>query len=339
MKKLLLIGRKGGTHVGESLLRACQDLKESVNCKFVDVQTAYTSSPLWSKISYHLLGKKPANIDFFSQEVLRICDDFQPDYLFTNGIAPLTKQTLERLSQKGIKTLNFLTDDPWNSKHYAPWFMEGLTEYGVVFSPRQVNLEQLRQFGCQAVHYLPFGYDPYLFYPVSPKPEELATYSSDVMFAGGGDKDRLPYISALIKAGINVGLYGGYWERYPETKSVTRGLADIGALRLAIQSSKIALCLVRQANRDGHVMRTFEVPAVGACMLTEDTPEHREIFGEEGKCVVYFKSISEMIEKTRWLLDHPDERKCLSLSAHQHIIRGSNTYSDRLHYILNTLSQ
>jgi len=339
MKKLLIIGRKGGTHIGESLQQACQGLKESIDCKFVDVQSAYASSLLWSKINYHLLGKRPANINYFNQNVLKTCHEFQPDYLLSTGIAPLTKETLDKLSQKGIKTINFLTDDPWNPKHYTPWFMNALTSYSVVFSPRRANMEELKQFGCQAVYYLPFGYDPRLFYPVYPESEEFAKHSSDVMFAGGGDKDRLPYISALIKAGLNVGLYGGYWERYRETKNMTRGLADIATLRLAIKSSKIALCLVRQANRDGHVMRTFEVPAVGACMLTEDTSEHREIFGEEGKCVIYFKSIPEMIEKSRWLLDNPEERKRLSFLAHQHIINGNNTYIDRLQCILNTLSQ
>jgi hypothetical protein len=65
----------------------------------------------------------------------------------------------------------------------------------------------------------------------------------------------------------------------------------------------------------------------------------QSLFRQQHHCPHCGSSKLEMIEKTRWLLDHPDERKCLSLSAHQHIIRGSNTYSDRLHYILNTLSQ
>jgi spore maturation protein CgeB len=99
---------------------------------------------------------------------------------------------------------------------------------------------------------------------------------------------------------------------------------------MAISTAKVALCLVRRANRDGHVMRTFEVPAIGACMLTEDTEEHREIFGEEGKAVVYFRPILEMIEKLRWLLDHDDERQRLAEAAYRLIVNGRNTYKDRL---------
>jgi hypothetical protein len=48
-------------------------------------------------------------------------------------------------------------------------------------------------------------------------------------------------------------------------------------------------CPVRRASRDGHIMRSFEIAAVGGCMLAQDIDEHREIFGSEGEAVVYFR--------------------------------------------------
>ncbi|MDZ7380079.1 MAG: glycosyltransferase, partial [candidate division KSB1 bacterium] len=134
----------------------------------------------------------------------------------------------------------------------------------------------------------------------------------------------------LIRAGFKVALYGGYWERYLSTRKFARGHADPRTLRKAIGGAKVALCLVRHANRDGHVMRTFEIPAMGGCMLTEDTAEHCEIFGEEGQAVVYFRTIPEMIEKLRWLLDHPAERARLARAAHALVTTGCHTYRDRL---------
>jgi len=122
-------------------------------------------------------------------------------------------------------------------------------------------------------------------------------------------------------------------------KRVTRGVADLDTLRAAIQGAKVALCLVRRANRDGHVMRTFEVPAVGACMVTEDTSEHREIFGDDGRNVVYFKTIPEMVERCRWLLTRPDEILRLRTAAHRLIVDGGNTYRDRLRQIVRLLSR
>jgi hypothetical protein len=36
-------------------------------------------------------------------------------------------------------------------------------------------------------------------------------------------------------------------------------------------------------------MRSFEIAAVGGCMLARDIDEHREIFGSEGEAAVYFR--------------------------------------------------
>jgi len=131
------------------------------------------------------------------------------------------------------------------------------------------------------------------------QPEEEAGLASDVIFVGGADRDRVPLVAALIATGLRVALYGGYWNRYAPTREHHRGHADPRTIRQATAAAKIALCLVRRANRDGHVMRSFEIPAIGACMLVEETEEHREIFSIEGETVVYFRSIPEMIDKAR----------------------------------------
>jgi spore maturation protein CgeB len=333
-KKLLLIGHSGGTHLASSLFSASQFFSDHLITRLIDILPAYKAPQWYRYISWHLLGKKPASLRSFNNSVIDICNEFQPDYLIATGVSPLQSQTIQIIRRSKVRTVNFITDDPWNSAHYARWFLDALPQYSTVFSPRRAIMQQLYQIGCQDVRYLPFGYDPHLFHPISPTLEECETHSSDVMFAGGGDRDRVPYISALIKAGIEVGLYGGYWERYNETSAHNRGMADIETVRLAIHSSKISLCLVRRANRDGHVMRTFEVPAVGSCMLTEDTPDHREIFGKDGEAVVYFQTIPEMVEKAHWLLNHPDERQKLSLAAHKLMVLGHHTYKDRLRSML-----
>jgi spore maturation protein CgeB len=227
--------------------------------------------------------------------------------------------------------MNYLTDDPWNPRHRSAWFLAALPHYDWVFSPRRSNLDDLRRAGCRHVVYVPFAYNPALHFSEPPTTvDEQRQYACDVLFAGGADQDRIPWISALVRAGFHVALYGGYWERYRETRGHTHGHTGMATLRKAIGGARVALCLVRRANRDGHVMRTFETPAIGACMLTEDTPEHREIFGDEGESVIYFQTVDQMVEKLRWLLDHDDERRRLEAAARASIVGGHNTYQDRL---------
>jgi spore maturation protein CgeB len=255
--------------------------------------------------------------------------------MLATGLAPIEASALEALGALGVQRVVYLTDDPWNPSHRAEWFMEALPLYDLVFSPRRANLSDLERLGCRGVRYLPFAYAPEVHYPDPPAtPEEARAFASDVVFAGGADTDRVPYIRALLRSGFKVGLYGGYWTRFRSTRLHTRGLAGPASLRKAIGGAKVALCLVRRANRDGLAMRSFEVPAIGACMLVEDTEEHREIFGAPDRAVAYFRNLDDMVRTLRRLLVDPVERGRLASEAHRLIVEGGHTYRDRLRRML-----
>lgn len=332
--RLLLVGYPGGTNVGASFQRAAKNLR--IETWFCDAMRAY-AAPRWVvRFNWWLRGRRPPYLSRFSNQVVKACWEFQPQWLISTGIAPLEARALKEIGQLGVERINYLTDDPWSQRIFRPrWFFEALPYYDRVFSPRRANLSDMTRSGCQDVQYLPFAFAPELCYPEIPATmEEKTWFSSEVVFVGGADRDRLAYISALIQAGFKVSLYGPYWERFSETRDYTQGQADVRTLRLAISGAKVALCLVRRVNRDGHCMRTFEIPAIGTCMLTEDTEEHREIFGHEGKLVVYFSGIEEMCQKLRWLLNHEEERKRLAAAAQALILGGGHTYQDRLSTML-----
>jgi spore maturation protein CgeB len=188
------------------------------------------------------------------------------------------------------------------------------------------------------VTYLPFGYDERYFFrdDSASHTDEL---SSDAIFVGAGDADRVPWINAMFAAGIDVALYGSFWDRFPETRGRSRGQVDPDTLRRATRAARTAVCLVRRANRDGHVMRSFEIPAIGTCMVAEDTDEHRSIFGPEGRSVLYFDSPEIMVERVRTLLDNSMERERLASAAHSLIVNGKHTYTDRLHSMIAMLER
>ena len=96
------------------------------------------------------------------------------------------------------------------------WFLQAVPQYDTVFTPRRANMRDLKDAGCPRVEFLPFAYNPRVHFPDTSAPARAPT--SDVMFAGGADADRVPYLAVLIKAGLDVQLYGGYWERYAETR-------------------------------------------------------------------------------------------------------------------------
>jgi spore maturation protein CgeB len=85
-------------------------------------------------------------------------------------------------------------------------------------------------------------------------------------------------------------------------------------------------------------MRTFEAAASGACMLAEDTPEHRSFFGPDGECVLYFNSAGRMIAQANRLLADGALRGLLAAAAHRRITaEGRHTYADRLRAMLQVV--
>lgn len=334
--RLLIVGNRSGSNIGGCFERAAIEL--GIPVSVVEASLGTAAPRLVQFFAWRVLGKRPIFLNRFSRQLLEICERWRPECLAAIGTAPINAQTLSKLGALGILTVNYATDDPWNPAHRATWFLRALPQYNIVFSPRRANLRDLKNLGAPQVVYLPFGYDPDLHHPVVAFRRGWNIVASDVIFAGGADADRVPYIAALVQTGIKIALYGDYWERFAQTRAYTHGHVDPETLCQATGAAKISLCLVRRANRDGHVMRSFEAPAMGACMLVEDTLEHREFFGQEGQAVVYFKTIDQMLDQTRWLLDHPEERARLAATAHARIVNGHHTYRDRLETILASSS-
>ena len=329
---LLLVGNPDPTHVGAHLKHAAHPLGvETVIC---NVTEAYDGSLWRNRINWWMRGRRPTRLREFSAKVLETCRDVRPNWLLATGIAPVEEAALKEIGKMHIFRLNYLTDDPWNPAHRAPWFLCAAPQYDYVFSPRRATLGDLRRLGCLSACYLPFAYAPESHFPETPTSGERMRLQSDIVFAGGADRDRIPYMQSLIQAGFDVALYGGYWERYPQTALAARGHADPSILRKIVNAAKVALCLVRRANRDGNVMRTFELAAMGACMLTEDTTDHRDLFGPEGQAVVYFRDQEEMVDKLRWLLAHEAERQRLREAVRRLVTQGRHTYRDRLQTML-----
>jgi len=332
--KLLMVGRRGGTNVGACFERAVGSLP--VATRMMESSLAMEAPVFLKQFNWWVRGRYPTHLRSFGRRVVKQCEQWKPEVLLSTGIAPINRSALQEIGSLGIRRLNYLTDDPWNPAHRSAWFLNALPLYDHVFSTKSANLEDLRRQGVREVSYLPFAYAPEKHFPEPPTTlEEKSRFSSDILFFGGADQDRIPYMAAIIQADFHLALYGGYWKRFRATRAHAKGQADFSTLRKAVSGAKVNLCLVRRANRDGNSMRTFEIPAMGGCMLLEDTREHRELFGDEAKAVVYFRTLGEMIEKLRDLLGDDEKRRRLAEASHQLITQGKHAYIDRLQTMLS----
>jgi hypothetical protein len=332
--KLAIVGGFDGTHVGGSLWRAATCL--GIDTAKFDVGeigrgNRIVRTALWRFGDHRLPG-----MHRFSKSVIVHCTRSRPEVLIATGAAPLTASAVQSLRTMGIACVNYSTDDPWNPVLRASWHLRALPEYDAIFTTRKANIADFSDRGCDDVHYLPFGYDEWLFRRPACSFDGAVP---DVLFVGGADRDRVAFMAEFLLNGPRVALVGGYWERFPAMRPCALGQRPPEALCALTVAAKVNLCLVRRANRDGHVMRSFEIAGLGGCMLAEDTAEHREIFGPDREAVVYFRTPREAAERARALLADPAERLRLSAAVWARVLRGAHTYRDRLTSILEVAAR
>ncbi len=324
-------------HVGASFIRAAPEL--GIPTVLADIRSA-TQAPKWlARVYWHLLDKTPPRLREFRDSLAALQRATSAGALLTFGMSPADTRTLSLLGARGVIRANFATDDPWNPANSSRWFLRALRSYDLVFTPRRANIADLDRLGCARVEYLPFAYDPTVHFPEGPAAKFADRFECDVAFVGGGDADRIPYVDALRAAGISVRVYGGGWQKYPRWRSRWGGHVLGSDYRQAVAHARLQLCLVRRANRDGHVMRSFELPAMRTCILAEDTAEHREIYGGSGESrVAYFANEGEMIAQAKRLLANESLRLEMANRVFQHVVEASsNTYGARFSAIVRAL--
>jgi len=329
--KLALVGHSGGSHLGGSFAQAAAELGNGV--VFFDMAEAFRGPRFATALSWRLAGRRPLRLRRFSASTVERCSRESPEILIALGAA-LGPSAVRKLKALGIPCIAFCSDDPWNKAVSGKWHMATLPEYDAIFTPRRSNIADFRKLGCRNVHYLPFGFDDRLFYPPAERQE---AEDWDVLFAGGADRDRVAFMAEFLRCGARTALAGVYWDGFPETRAHSVGIRTPEELNAMTATSKLNLCLVRRANRDGHVMRSFEIAAAGGCMLAEDTDEHREIFGPDGEAVVYFRTAAEAAKRSLWLLSNPAERSRLSAAIRTKVGTPKNTYRARLLTMLDRM--
>lgn len=80
-------------------------------------------------------------------------------------------------------------------------------------------------------------------------------------------------------------------------------------------------------------MRTFEIMATGSLCMTSWIPTIEEFF-QDGKNIVLYKSLDELIEKTKYYLAHDEERERIAHAGYEAVM-ANHTIQHRVDVMLN----
>jgi spore maturation protein CgeB len=311
--------------------------KLEIETVFVDEWVCYRKAltQSWAhKVLFRALGRRPLPYWSFNRRLQEVARRIQPSLVLVIKGSFVTATTLEVVKRETNAALfNFAVDDPWNTASSSRDIIGCIPHYDLWITPRRAVVPDLLAAGAKEVRYVRWAYDPAVHFPTG-RAEAMA---ADVAFIGGADGDRVPFMNAIaVQRDVTLALYGAYWNRYRSVRRYARGVVRGGAFRHAVSSSAIQLCLVRRANRDGHVMRTFEIPACRGFMLAERTEEHEELFCEHRE-VVFFNDSEELADKVRYYLRRPTERERIASTGYEIVTKHGNTYVDRVKEMLKFL--
>ena len=273
----------------------------------------------------------PFDIRAMNRELLERARQHQPHVVLVVKGMYLRRDTLAAVkADTGAIMVNYATDDPWNYAVSTPDLLASIPVYDLYCSVRKAVIPSILQSGCPRAEYVMCGYHPCLHRP----PEAAVEPTSDVTLVGGADPDRVPYADALRIPGVRLALYGGYWDRIPRFRGYARGVVPPDQYVEALWSTKIAVCLVRKANRDDHTMKSMELPACGAFMLAQRTWAHESLF-EDGKTAALFSTPEDLADKVRYYLGHDEERERIRRAGLELVTKGgAHTYGARYRTML-----
>jgi len=327
--ELLMVGTRAHYGVAGCM---CDELRErGQEVGFLELYPNWSKSTVHRVLARLLPGVTPQVIRANRHIARAIADDAVRFVIVTNGreLHPAAiSEARQSLERRGGGIACFLCDDPFNPVHRCESWLQALAEYTLVVSTKRQVIPDLVAAGCRRVQYARFGYHPPIHRPVNPK--ALGFLKCDIGFAGNADADRLPILRGLAEgtSDLSFNLYGHGWSADPVLRAITQPQVVGLHYSAAMLAATVCPCLVRRANRDGHVMRSIELPAVGAFMLAERTEEHQEMFDEGVHCD-YWGSVEELIDKSRWYSSNPRHAAYIAHAGHAHVVAAPNTYADR----------
>lgn len=169
------------------------------------------------------------------------------------------------------------------------------------------------------------------------KPLPASQCRYPVSFVGSAYGNRLRWIAALRKAGIEVACFGYGWES---------GAVKAEEIPRIVRESVVSLNFGDSGLHWGRwgpyrsrqiKARVFEVPGAGGCLLTESAPHLSEYY-VPGREILTFDGQQELVERIEWLLAHPEQRDAIAVSGHERTVR-EHTYERRFGGLLAVAAQ
>lgn len=265
----------------------------------------------------------------------RIRDIKKGDLVWVDKGVFIHPEILVDINQKGAVLVHYTPDTAFTHNR-SNLFFQGIPYYDACVTTKSFELADYNRVGSANTIFCTQGYLPELHRPLHTIREK-----EGICFIGLAEPDRVDIIRSLIAAGLPLKLGGKGWVNLAKENVKNRNFTFLGERVFgenyvkAISSSKIGLGLLSKRFPELHTTRTFEIPACGTALATEDNHEIRSFYNPEE--VIYFMDGSELISRIKFLLSSSDELERLTINGTNKIRNSFFDYPSILKDVLTQL--
>ena len=358
--KILFLGQIGLGQTSLMRMRAFERLGHTV--RGVHTGEPWTRAS-WLKRQVQRRLQHGSVVDEINRSVLESARGFRPNLVWAEKQEFLRAETIGELRKLDARCVHF-TPDPYFSVDWKRTQLmdKAMGAFDALVYCKSYERKQYEMLG-KAVVYMPLGYCDEVHRPL---PSKDTRWNCAVGFLGGWEPRRERLLHAVAAAGVDVKIWGEYWDFLRDGKwtlrrhIILRQLSGGDYFRFhrdellarahqggevyeddyarALTGSKISIGFLRKAWPDQHTTRTFEIPACGSMLLADRTQEHQEFF-EEGKEAEFFDSCEELLEKTKFYCSNESARKRIAKGGYKRCIEGGYAYVRRLSTALDALER
>jgi spore maturation protein CgeB len=273
-------------------------------------------------------------IGLYNDQLLKKCVEFKPDLFLVYNESKLYPDTIEAIKKKCKCIMAVIVaDDPWDSIRYKTDFPHSLKYFDFIFNSDPLWNINIKKVAPQAkIYWHTLGFDPDIFLPTDDtliSSSDKASFECDVSFTGSsyGSKAEGAYRSDVLSflTDFDLRIWGDdnwpYRFRYlPNLKKCFKGnRLPYEDLRKLFKLSKVNMNIPAPQILSGFQPRVFEIAACKGFQIADYRPLLRKLFTEDE--LVTFDTIDELREKTKYYLQHDEERKEISERLYAKVIQ------------------
>lgn len=282
---------------------------------------------------YLKLHKTKFTNSILNKIIMKKVIDYNPDILFVNKGETILPSVIKKISNSGIKTINWIIDEPFG-RFYKNNKINNIDEYDYFFVFDPYYLDDLKKINPYS-YYLPCAADPENVH-VEIMPFDKRNYISEVSFIGSHEKKRENLLKNLTNYNLNI--WGYRWKNIKNNELIKHTKKNIPKgkeMCRLFNLSKINLNIHALHSITGVNLRTFEIPATKSFMLCDYFSEVPKLF-RITKEIVCYNDLNDLKQKINYYLDNEEERNNIALAGYKRVLK-EHTVLHRIKEIISKI--